>query len=182
MPEYRRHRIPGATCFITIVTYQRKPILTSSTSREILRDAWNTVKTRYPFTTDAICLLPDHIHTIITLPETDDDFPKRLSEIKRLFSLHYNSLNSIPIQKNDSRISRRETIIWQRRYWEHIIRNEKDLYNHLNYIHYNPVKHALVANVKDWPWSSFHRYVKAGYYEADWGSDVKFDDDQRFGE
>ena len=182
MPEYRRTLIPGGTYFITIVTYQRKPILTSPQSREILHIAWDTVKTYYPFTTDAICLLPDHIHTLITLPENDGDFPKRIGEIKRLFSVKFNIQMKNINKKNDSRIKRRETTIWQRRYWEHTLRDEKDWQNHLNYIHYNPVKHGLVNNVKDWPWSSFSRYVKLGYYEIDWGSDVKFEDDSSYGE
>jgi putative transposase len=182
MPEYRRHRIPGGTYFITIVTYQRQPILTLPKSREILRCTWKTVQSRYPFSTDAICLLPDHIHTLITLPENDGDFPKRISEIKRIFSREFHLYNRNQVEKNLSRIKRRENTLWQRRYWDHIIRDEQDLNNHINYIHYNPVKHGLTTSVIDWPWSSFHRYVKAGIYEWDWGSDVKFDDNTEFGE
>ena len=182
MPEYRRHRIPGGTYFITIVTYQRQPILTLPKSREILRYAWKTVQSRYPFSTDAICLLPDHIHTLITLPENDDNFPKRISEIKRIFSKEFHLHIPNQLEKNPSRIKRRENTLWQRRYWDHYIRNEQDLNNHTNYIHYNPVKHELTTSVNEWPWSSFHRYVKAGYYEPDWGSDVSFDDSTEFGE
>ncbi|MBI9048117.1 MAG: transposase [Anaerolineaceae bacterium] len=182
MPTYKRSRISGGTYFFTIVTYQRKPILVSPQAREVLRYAWKDVQKRFPFTTDAICLLPEHIHIIMTLPENDHDFSKRISEIKRLFSRRIASYIDIQKPENHSRMKRRESAVWQRRFWEHTIRDEIDLQHHMNYVHYNPVKHGLVQNVCDYPWSSFHRYVKLGYYEREWGSDVNTESFIGFGE
>jgi putative transposase len=182
MPEYRRAVLPGGTFFFTVVTYQRKPILISAEAREILRFAWLDVKQRFPFTTDAICLLPDHIHCIWTLPMGDTNYSIRWKEIKRLFSRQYNrQIGNLP-QGNSSRRKREEVTLWQRRFWEHTIRDETDYQNHLNYIHYNPVKHELVKQVNLWPWSSFHRYVREGFYESDWGSGYTDGSSNLFGE
>ena len=110
---------------------------------------------RHPFSTDAICLLPDHIHCVWTLPEADQNYSTRWKEIKRRFTNGY--LDEIgPVEiRNQSREKRGEASIWQRRFWEHTIRDQEDLDRHINYIHYNPVKHGLVQRVRDWQWSSF---------------------------
>ena len=172
MPEYRRVHLKGGIYFITIVTYDRKPLFLNSTARQILHNSWKDVAKRFPFFTVAVCLLPDHIHTLIQCPETDADYPMRIREIKRLFTAGYKQRIGLPGVDNDSRARKNEAAIWQRRYWEHTIRDDEDLHQHLDYIHYNPVKHGLVQNVRDWEWSSFHRYARMGWYDADWGSEV----------
>lgn len=107
----------------------------------------------------------------------------RIREIKRLFTAGYKQRFDLPKGDSASRTRKNEAAIWQRRYWEHTIRNEDDLHRHLDYIHYNPVKHELVQKVRDWEWSSFHRYVRLGLYDADWGSEMREKDLQGdFGE
>lgn len=169
MPEYRRSFIPGGTFFFTVVTYNRIPILIDNDARRILRQAWLEFKGRFPFTTNAICLLPDHLHCIWTLPEGDANYSIRWKEIKRLFSKEYGRIFLTSTHLTPSREKRKEAAIWQRRFWEHTIRDEGDYNRHLDYIHYNPVKHGLVDHVQDWQWSSFHRYVRMDYYEKEWG-------------
>jgi putative transposase len=172
MPEYRRLQIEGGTYFFTVVTYSRLPILTALEARKLLRMAWLDVRERYPFTTDAVCLLPEHLHCIWTLPEGDANYSVRWKEIKRMFTKGYLDQIGPGEMRNDSRVRRGEAAIWQRRFWEHTIRDEGDLNRHRDYIHYNPVKHGLVKSVADWPWSSFHRFVRRGYYDAGWGEAV----------
>jgi putative transposase len=172
MPEYRRSLVEGGTFFFTVVTYHRRPIFASDEARSILHSAWNNVMQRIPFMTDAVCLLPDHLHCIWTLPEGDKNYSLRWGEIKRLFSQNYHKHGKSKEIPDQSRAKRGEALIWQRRFWEHTIRDEFDLKAHLDYIHFNPVKHGLVDNVSSWPWSSFHRYVKSGFYAANWGSDI----------
>ena len=172
MPEYRRSFVEGGTYFFTVVTYNRLPILNSVEARRALRAAWENVQERFPFSIDAVCLLPEHIHCIWTLPEGDANYSKRWGEIKRLFTKGYLDQIGPGGIRNESRMRRGEAAIWQRRFWEHTIRDEADLNRHRDYIHYNPVKHGLVRRVVEWPWSSFHRYVKMGYYERGWGEAV----------
>lgn len=170
MPEYRRSHVKGGTFFFTLVTYLRKSILIEPQSIAILHTVWEDVQTKHPFHTDAIYLLPDHIHCIWTLPEDDADYSLRWKEIKRIFTHRYVYQTGPKITPTDSRQKRLESTIWQRRFWEHTIRDEKDLENHLNYIHYNPVKHGLVTKPVDWEWSSFRYFVKGGAYDKDWGN------------
>jgi putative transposase len=169
MPEYHRAFIPGGTYFFTLVTFDRAPILVSEQARSLLHWVWMDVNHRFPFTTEAICLLPDHLHCIWSLPEGDSNYPIRWKEIKRLFSKHYRDLHYPSAAKTESRIKREEATIWQRRFWEHVIRDVQDLHAHLDYIHYNPVRHGLVNQPADWQWSSFHRYLRKGYYDPNWG-------------
>jgi putative transposase len=103
-------------------------------------------------------------------PESGADYPMRIREIKRLFTAEYKQRFGLPIVENASRRAKNEAAIWQRRYWEHTVRDEEDLHTHLDYIHYNPVKHSWVEHVRDWAWSSFHRYVRMGFYDEGWGS------------
>ena len=112
---------------------------------------------------------PDHIHTLITLPEDDVDYSLRIRDIKRLFTTEYLAIFGETTPRNRSRINKKEASVWQRRFWEHTIRDELDYQNHFDYIHYNPVKHGLVKDVSMWAWSSFHRYVSLGVYEPGWG-------------
>ena len=120
-----------------------------------------------PFTLVAAVVLPEHLHCIWTLPANDADFPGRWRYIKGIFSRQLPRLDA----RSASKVKKGERGIWQRRYWEHLIRNEHDLQRHLDYIHYNPVKHGLVSRVQEWPYSSFHRFVKRGYYSPDWGDE-----------
>ena len=169
MPDYRRAIVPGGTFFFTVVTFDRKPILTSAFSRQILRLAWKTVQEKHPFKCNAICLLPEHVHCIWTLPENDANYSIRWAAIKALFSKHYLLVGGIEGIRNTSRKRKGEAAIWQRRYWEHCIQDEKDFIRHFDYIHYNLVKHNLVRNVSEWKWSSFHKYKLKGYYKDGWG-------------
>jgi len=176
MPRYRRASIAGGTFFFTVTIADRTDDLLV---REIgrLRDSYRAVQSRHPFETVAICILPDHLHALWTLPEGDADFAMRWSLIKVRFS---RGLAAAP-SRSVRHIVKREKGLWQRRYWEHAIRDERDLKRHINYIHFNPVRHNLVPRVRDWPHSSFHRYVTRGQLPEDWGGDVR-EMDGAFGE
>ncbi len=169
MSNYRRSKTPGASYFFTVVTYKRQPILIDPESRKILRTVVADVKKEYPFKIDAWVLLPEHIHCIWTLPNDDADYSKRWGLIKSDFSKQTKTLFNHPEWLNKSRIKHRESAIWQRRFWEHQIRDQKDFNQHMDYIYYNPVKHGYVPQVIDWPYSTFHRDVKKGLYPSNWG-------------
>ncbi len=171
MPNYRRIRIPGITYFFTVVTYKRREILVIPKSRQILRAVINEARQLQPFTICGWVLLPDHIHCIWTLPENDGDYSKRWGIIKSGFSKRAKSLFHRNQWMTDSKRKYREATIWQRRFWEHMIRDEDDFRRHIDYLHFNPVKHGLVKRVKDWPYSAFHRFVKNGFYPPEWGGD-----------
>ncbi|MEB3178656.1 MAG: transposase [Nostocaceae cyanobacterium] len=174
--QYRRAKTPGATYFFTVVTYQRQSLFHQSEMVDLLRSAFRTVKARLPFAIDAIVVLPDHLHCIWTLPEGDADFSKRWRLIKSEFSRY--CPDAYKRQRYVSRLNKGEQAIWQRRFWEHQIRDERDFAQHLDYVHYNPVRHGLVMTPKDWVYSSFHRYVQDGCYSLDWGADgvIELDD------
>ena len=166
MSNYRRARDAGACYFFTQVTHQRQPVLTQPRLREALRLAIERVRQGHPFSIHGWVLLPDHLHCLWQLPEGDSDYSRRWSMIKRLTSQAMPELSgSISLSRN----LRRESGLWQRRFWEHRIRDEQDYRQHLDYLHWNPVRHALVERVADWPWSSYHRLVREGVYPADWG-------------
>ncbi len=169
MPWYRRNMVPGGTFFFTVVTYDRRPLFHEELARICLREAWTQTAERLPFTCDAICLLPEHLHCIWTLPHLDTDYSARWRELKGTFSKLYLARGGEDGPRCASRKRKREAALWQRRFWEHTIRDQEDLEAHFHYVHFNPVKHRHVAGVKDWPWSTFHRYVQLGYYEPDWG-------------
>jgi len=165
MTEYRRWWLPGGTYFFTVNLAERsRGLLVRHIN--VLREAVRQVKARHPFRLDAVVVLPDHLHCIITLPHGDDDFSVRLGGVKANFS------RRIPggERRSPSRVSKRERGVWQRRYWEHAIRDEDVFRRHVDYLHYNPVKHGLVTRVSDWPYSSFHRYVRFGAYPLDWAA------------
>ena len=167
MPVYRRALIEGGSYFFTVVTYNRRKILIDLRARELLREAWESVQLKFPFSIPAICLLPDHIHCIWTLPEGDANYSLRWKEIKRLFTNRYLEHVGPGAIRNESHQRSGEAAIWQRRFWEHVLRDEEDFNRHVDYIHFNPVKHGLVKEMEEWPWSSFHRYQKMGYYPKD---------------
>lgn len=172
MPQYRRARIPGASYFFTVATFDRRPLLMDDLARRCLRAAWIEVSRRYPFRTEAVCLLPDHLHCIWTLPNDDDDFPGRWSMLKGLFSKRYLAAGGSDGHRNHSRMRTGEAALWQRRFWEHVIADEEDLRRHMDYIHFNPVKHGYVVQATEWPWSSLHRCVRQGWYDEHWGEQV----------
>jgi putative transposase len=171
MPDYRRWFVPGGTFFFTVVTAERRPILCSELGRYCLRKAMETIRARRPIEVVAFVLLPDHFHTIWTLPEKDADFPTRLRRIKDEFTSAYLVNGGSEAQRSESRQDKHERGIWQRRYWEHSVRDEDDLKRCVDYIHWNPKKHGYVLNVRDWQWSSFHRYVASSEYTLDWGAE-----------
>lgn len=167
MPNYRRANIKGGTFFFTVALADRSSnLLTEQIDR--LRRAYRVVQEQRPFETIAICILPDHIHAVWGLPECDPDFATRWNLIKSSFS---RGIDARP--RSQSKVSKREKGIWQRRYWEHAIRDDSDLERHVDYIHFNPVKHGYVTRVADWPHSSFHRFVERGVLAPDWGGDLK---------
>ena len=169
MPNYRRVRIYGGTYFFTLTTFKRREIFLKSDARTIFLEAIKHVMEFHPFSNEAYCILPDHIHLLWRMPEDDADYSLRISEIKKRFSMSFQAKYPYIVIRDESQLKRKESGVWQRRFWEHYIRDENDLRNHIDYIHYNPVKHGLVRQVKDWPSSSFFDYVRLGHYEVDWG-------------
>ncbi len=169
MSRYRRARTEGATYFFTVNTYRRQALLTHPDTRATLRDAIRLVRTAMPFTIDAWGLMPDHLHAIWTLPHNDAAYGKRWGMIKAQVSRRCAHL--VQPATAESRIKRHEIDFWQRRFGEHQIRDDIDFERHADYIHYNPVKHGLVTQVAQWPYSTFHRYMKNGVYPSDWGVD-----------
>lgn len=165
MPEYRRPHQPGGTFFFTVNLSDRGRRLLIE-QIEHLRSAIKTVRTQHPFEIDAAVILPDHLHMIWTLPREDHDFSSRWRLIKSGFSRKINKT----FVAHASRRSKGERDIWQRRFYDHLIRDENDFANHVNYIHFNPVKHRHVQRPIDWPHSSLHQYVKRGIVAADWGT------------
>jgi putative transposase len=167
MTHYRRTRI-GNTFFFTLVTYHRRPVLCHPTIRLSLRRAIDDVRKTRAFAIDAWVLMPDHLHCIWTLPTGDSDFSTRWSLIKRSVSRFSPHIALNPALRHASACKHRESTIWQRRFWEHLIRDDVDFERHLDYIHYNPVRHGYVTRAVDWPYSTIHRYVRDGVYPIDW--------------
>ena len=168
MSNYRRAWIPGGTFFLTIVTHRRQPLFRDGARVEQLRRAIAKVKTETPFEIVAAVVLPDHLHFIWKLPSGDANFSRRVSRLKVLFTRSLFGTGASARADSESRRKHRESDLWQRRFWEHAIRNETDLEECLNYIHYNPVKHGLVSCPHQWEYSSFHKWVKRGQYPIDW--------------
>jgi putative transposase len=168
MSRCRRAWIEGGAFFFTVTLADRSSDLLVR-HIERLRRMYALVQQRRPFETVAICILPDHSHAIWQLPPNDNDFPLRWSLIKSGFSRGL----ALDVPRNPSKTVKRERGIWQRRYWEHSIRDDADFERHVDYIHFNPVKHGLVSRVRDWPYSSFRQYVERGDLPADWGGDAR---------
>lgn len=178
MSNYRRAHVLGAHYFFTVTTRGRKPFLTHASVRAALRSSIGQVRELFPFAIEGWVLMPDHMHCLWRLPEGDADYGKRWGLIKRQVTreLGISSIGETPSQRK-----RHEGNLWQRRFWEHLIRDEDDYRKHLDYLHWNPVKHGYVKHVVDWPYSSFHRYVKAGLLPVDWGGE-RVAADANFGE
>ena len=169
--RYRRLFQPGASYFFTLVTHERSPIFCDTTAIDLYRRAVRKVQAARPFTLEAEVILPDHIHVLWTLPDSDTDYPTRLRLIKTAFTRSILNRRRHIDERSDSRIAKGEQAVWQRRYWEHMIRDESDFQAHLNYIHINPVKHGMVPAARDWPHSTFLAWVERGVYELWWGSE-----------
>jgi len=176
MVYYRRNRVPGGTYFFTVTLANRRSRILVEHIDE-LRASFREIRRERPFQIEAIVVLPDHLHTVWTLPENDTDYSSRWRALKSRFTRRLRAQGA-PLLAN----SKGEYTLWQRRYWEHTIRDDEDLEKHLDYIHYNPVKHSLVSRTADWPYSSFHRYVRRGWLPRDWATAVPDSDDLGFGE
>jgi putative transposase len=169
--RYRRAQTAGASYFFTVnLANRRSDLLVREI--EALREAIRIVKHAHPFVIEAMVVLPEHLHAIWKLPEGDADYPMRWSLIKSGFSRGLDKTEFI----RASRFKKRERGIWQRRYWEHQIKDEWDFEKHADYIHYNPVKHDYVKRPADWPFSTFHRYVQTGVLPEHWGSVLAVED------
>jgi putative transposase len=175
--RYRRANVAGGTYFFTVNLAERQLGLLGD-HVDLLRDSVRVVKQRHPFNIVAFVVLPDHLHAIWTLPEDDSDFAIRWMLIKSGFS------RSLPEgeRRNASRILKGERGIWQRRYWEHLIRDELDYHRHVDYVHFNPVKHGYATRAADWPYSSIHRYIAAGLLSENLGIATLEQERQEYGE
>ncbi len=183
MPQYLRAKTPGGLYFFTVVTFDRRKFLTSKLARRILREVWKDVQSRHSFSVEAICLLPEPLHCIWHLPEGDRDYSKRWRLIKGMFSKRYLKAGGKEGTRNQSRLRKREAAIWQRRYWEHQIRDDEDFEKHFDTIHFNAVTHAHVRQPQDWKWTSYHRYRRLGYYPDGWsGVGLEFAKEDTFAE
>ncbi|MDD5759080.1 MAG: transposase [Desulfobulbaceae bacterium] len=157
------------TLFFTVLIYLRHSILCDKPVRDALREAIAKTRTNWPFVIDAWVLLPEHLHCIWTLPPGDADFSTRWNLIKRRTSQALKANYFTDSLMTASKLNRRELTFWQRRYWEHRIRDERDFEHHVDYIHYNPVNHGHATSPRDWCYSSIHRYVENRVYPPDWG-------------
>jgi putative transposase len=164
MRSYKRVKIEGGCYFFTLTLANRQGNDLLIRHVDELREAFRLTQRDHPFKMDAVVIMPDHLHCLWQLPPGDDDFSTRWYLIKSRFSRSIKPGEFI----SKSRLGKGERGLWQRRYWEHLIRDENDYYRHADYIHYNPVKHGYVQAVKDWQYSSFHRWVARGLYPLDW--------------
>jgi putative transposase len=168
MPRYRRAFCPGGTFFFTLVTENRAPIFNTPAARTLLHRAIARCGKTRPFNNDAMVLLPDHLHLMLTLPPGDADYPTRIASIKANFTHAWLAENGHEEPRSASRIKARRRGVWQRHYWEHWVRDQDDYNQHLDYIVYNPVKHGLASCPHLWPYSSFERAVGRRLYSVDW--------------
>lgn len=171
MTEYRRFYQPNATWFFTVNLAERKNNRLLVDNIDLLRECFRYVKQRKPYHIGAIVILPDHLHSIWTLPPDDSNFSVRWNMLKGRFSRAIDKGERVSV----SRLNRRERGIWQRRFWAHLVTDQEDYNRHIDYIHWNPVKHGLVNCVIDWPHSSFHQFVEQGIYPAAWGNSGSFE-------
>lgn len=170
MRTYKRFKIEGACYFFTVVTHERNKLFASAEAVAMLEAAIAEVQRRHPFDLEAQVVLPDHLHSLWQLPDGDADYSMRWRLIKDRFTRAWVRLHG-STAPTASRIAKGEQAVWQRRYWEHMIRDERDFDEHLDYIHYNPVHHGIVAAPRNWPHSTFGKWVERGVYEQYWGAD-----------
>ena len=167
MPDFRRLRVPGGCFFFTVNLLERRGNALLTDRIDLLRDAVRRVRRSRPFAIDAFVVLPDHLHAIWTLPPGDDDFSTRWRLIKAFFARGVAATE----RRSNVRRADHERGIWQRRFWEHAIRGDADYAAHMDYVHFNPVKHGLVPTAADWPYSTFKACVARGAYPKTWGGD-----------
>jgi putative transposase len=167
MPNYRRTLVAGGCWFFTVNLFDRRRRLLTD-HIDVLREATRRTRARHPFAIDALVVLPDHIHAVWTLPPGDADFSLRWRLIKSAFAKAMPNTEG----RGPVRVARGERAIWQRRFWEHLIRDDEDFRRHVEYCYINPVKHGLVTRVVDWPHSSFHRDVRANLFPPEWAGDM----------
>jgi len=164
MPNYIQAKFEGGYYFFTVVTNGRVKLFLTPLARDCLHHAIDQMRSRHPFESVAFCLLPEHLHCVWKLPEGDADFSTRWASIKGTFSRAFLQRGGRQTTPSPSRRRKSEASLWQRRFWEHQIRDERDLQRHVDYVHYNPLKHGLVERLEDWPWSTYHRYCREGFY------------------
>jgi len=169
MPDYRRAYVPGGTYFFTVVTYRRLRIFSDPRVQSLLGSVIRECQRDWPFTINAMVLLPDHLHTLWSLPPGDENYSARWSRIKLKFTKEWLASGGRDSAVSPGKKRERRRGVWQRRFWEHAVEDVEDFDSHFDYIHYNPVKHRYVTSPADWPGSSFHRWVKACVYEPGWG-------------
>lgn len=170
MTSYRRAKTPGGVYFFTVNLAERQ-CTTLVDHIALLKRSFREVQKTYPFRINALVILPDHLHAVFTLPDGDSDYSERWRRIKAAFSAALPPTE----RRSASRRSKGERGIWQRRFWEHLIRDEGDYARHVDYVHFNPVKHGHVTRAQDWPYSTFHRFVREGKYPLDWAGGDEFD-------
>jgi putative transposase len=175
MSEYRRWMIPGETYFFTVITYRRRRIFDREENGRLFGEVLRAVRKDLPFRTIAMVVLPDHLHCVWSLPRGDADYSTRWKQIKRDFTVRFlgdgdgNGGSSSDNPVSLARRARGERGVWQRRFWEHVVRDDDELESFCDYIHYNPVKHGYAASPADWKGSTFARFVASGHYPPDWG-------------
>jgi putative transposase len=169
MPNYRRAIVPGGSFFFTVVVHRRRPLFDQPAATALLGSVFRRCLMRWPFTVNAVVLLPDHLHTIWSLPPGDSDYSKRWGWLKKEFTKSWLQIGGQDYVVSEGRKRQRRRGIWQPRFWEHTLEDEDDFEAHFDYIHWNPVKHGHVDCPHQWPHSSFHRYVRLGVYDRLWG-------------
>jgi putative transposase len=169
MPNYRRAWVPGGSFFFTVVTFRRANLFANAHARRLLGSTFRRCALKWPFTVDAIVLLPQHLHAIWTLPPGDTAYPMRWGWIKKEFTREWLSVGGSELPVSAASTNERRRGVWQPRFWEHTLESEDDYERHFDYIHFNPVKHGYATSPSEWRWSSFHRWARAGVYPLSWG-------------
>ena len=175
MSDYLRWTQAGGTYFFTVKTCNQRPLFNDSHLREFLHQAIEDTRNQKPFEVLALVLLSDHLHCIWKMPDSDDDFSTRWSMIKRKFTQRYMTSGRKVSRISESQQREGRRGVWQRRFWEHAIRDDRDYAAHIDYVHFTPVKHGLVNHVADWPYSTFHRFVENGVFGSDWAGGSEMD-------
>lgn len=170
--RYKRMKVEGASYFFTLVTHERRKLFAERECVALFESAVSRIRERHPFEVEALVVLPDHLHTLWQLPPGTADYSTRWRLIKEAFTKAYLKRYPPP-NVNPSRRARGEQSLWQRRFWEHLVRDDRDFGDHLDYIHLNPVRHGFVSSPSEWPHSSFSKWVERGVYEPNWGSGEK---------
>lgn len=169
MSKYRRMFVTGGTYFFTLVTHERQPLFVDPRAVKLLGQVLRDCRRQWPFETVAMVVMPDHLHAIWNMPRGDTKYSQRWGWIKKEFSKAWRALGNVVDSPSMAAVAERRLAVWQRRFWEHTIRDEDDFDQHFHYVHYNPVKHGYVDCPGDWLSSTFHRWVACGVYPMDWG-------------